>query len=134
MAGVFTITDLLLRLVLGAVLATVVFLLASNGLKFYLQWITGTGYTYGALATPIAFLLFTFFMGFAVVIGAELNNAIQEQWPAPPPHAHRFRWWLKERAEGIVSNEPAAEPKDEARTEPRTSGRRRTGHPFLSCS
>ena len=40
------------------------------GLKFYLQWITSTGYTYGALATPIAFLLFAFFLGFAVVIGA----------------------------------------------------------------
>ncbi|HUL99218.1 MAG TPA: YihY/virulence factor BrkB family protein, partial [Mycobacterium sp.] len=38
------------RLVLGAVLATAVFLVASNGLKFYLQWITSTGYTYGALA------------------------------------------------------------------------------------
>lgn len=102
------------RLVLGAVLATVVFLIASNGLKFYLRLITGTGYTYGALATPIAFLLFTFFMGFAVVIGAELNNAIQEQWPAPTPHAHRFRSWLKGRAEEIVNNEPAAESKDEA--------------------
>lgn len=102
------------RLVLGAVLATVVFLIASNGLKFYLRLITGTGYTYGALATPIAFLLFTFFMGFAVVIGAELNNAIQEQWPAPTPHAHRFRSWLKGSAEEIVNNEPAAESKDEA--------------------
>jgi membrane protein len=101
------------RLVLGAVLATVVFLLASNGLKFYLQWITSTGYTYGALATPIAFLLFAFFMGFAVVIGAELNNAIQEQWPAPVPHARRFRWWLKARAEEIVGDESVAENEEE---------------------
>ncbi len=101
------------RLVLGAVLATVVFLMASNGLKFYLQWITSTGYTYGALATPIAFLLFAFFMGFAVVIGAELNNAIQEQWPAPVPHARRFRWWLKARAEEIVSAESVAEKEEE---------------------
>ena len=27
---------------------------------------TQTGYTYGALATPIAFLLFAFFLGFAI--------------------------------------------------------------------
>ena len=112
------------RLVLGAVLATAVFLLASNGLKFYLQWITSTGYTYGALATPIAFLLFAFFLGFAVVIGAQLNNAIQEQWPAPPPHSHRFRWWLKSRAEEIVSDkspagdEPALEQEPAERVSP----------------
>jgi len=100
------------RLVLGAVLATLVFLLASKVLRGYLVWISSTGYTYGALATPIAFLLFAFFMGFAVVIGAELNNAIQEQWPAPPPHAHRLRGWLKARAEVVVSDEaePAEEP------------------------
>jgi membrane protein len=93
------------RLVLGAVLATVVFLIASYFLRAYLQWITSTGYTYGALATPIAFLLFAFFLGFAVVIGAELNNAIQEQWPAPDTHTRRLGWWLKARAEEIVSDD-----------------------------
>src|SRR6201997_808291 len=101
------------RLVLGAVLATLVFLLASNVLKQYLRWISSTGYTYGALATPIAFLLFAFFLGFAVVIGAELNNAIQEEFPAPVPRAHRLRWWLKAGAEEIVSDEPSADVKDE---------------------
>jgi membrane protein len=104
------------RLVVGAVLATVVFLIASLGLRFYLRWITSTGYTYGALATPIAFLLFAFFLGFAVVIGAELNNAIQEQWPAPATHARRLRWWLAARADrqqrGSAAEEPANEPAD----------------------
>lgn len=70
------------RLILGAVLAMAVFLIATLGLRFYLGWITHTGYTYGALSTPIAFLLFAFFGGFAVMIGAELNAAIQEEWPA----------------------------------------------------
>ncbi len=51
------------RLALGSLLATVVFLIATLGLRFYLTWITSTGYTYGALATPIAFLLFAFFLG-----------------------------------------------------------------------
>jgi membrane protein len=99
------------RLVLGAVLATAVFVIASFGLRFYLRWITSTGYTYGALATPIAFLLFAFFMGFAVCIGAELNNAIQEQWPAPETHARRFRWWLQARGERAANGDkPATEP------------------------
>ena len=98
------------RLLLGAALATIVFLIASFGLRFYLRWITSTGYTYGALATPIAFLLFAFFLGFAVVIGAELNNAIQEQWPAPHTHARRLRWWLMARTDEITGTVPTPEP------------------------
>ena len=92
------------RLLLGSVLATVVFLLATFGLRFYLTWITATGYTYGALATPIAFLLFAFFLGFAIMLGAELNAAIQEEWPAPVTHAKRFWWWLGEKAESLNGN------------------------------
>jgi len=98
------------RLLLGSILATVVFLVATLGLRVYLTWITSTGYTYGALATPIAFLLFAFFLGFAIMLGAELNAAIQEEWPAPVTHAKRFRWWLEEKAEslnGSSSAEPA---------------------------
>ncbi len=67
----------------GALLAVVVFLIATAGLRLYIGWVTHTGYTYGALAAPIAFLLATFFFGMGVVIGAQLNNAIQELWPAP---------------------------------------------------
>ena len=85
------------RLIFGAVLATAVFLIATLGLRVYLTWITSTGYTYGALSTPIAFLLFAFFGGFAVMLGAELNAAIQEEFPAPKTHAHRLRKWLEAR-------------------------------------
>ena len=85
------------RLLLGALLATVVFLVATVGLRIYLGWITSTGYTYGALSTPIAFLLFAFFLGFAVMLGAELNAAIQEEWPASDTHAKRMREWLGEK-------------------------------------
>jgi len=98
------------RLLLGSVLATTVFLVATWGLRLYLTWITSTGYTYGALATPIAFLLFAFFLGFAIMIGAELNAAFEEQWPAPSTHAHRVRGWLGARAETLSGNgaEPAS--------------------------
>jgi len=107
------------RLVFGAVLATAFFVTATLGLRIYLTWITSTGYTYGALSTPIAFLLFAFFGGFAIMLGAELNAAIQEEFPAPATHAHRLRNWLLTRA-GVVTdstdsaspqrNTPAAEP------------------------
>jgi membrane protein len=97
------------RLVFGSVLAALVFLIATWGLRVYLTWITSTGYTYGALATPIAFLLFAFFLGFAIMIGAELNAAIQEEWPASDTHARRFRWWLEAKAESLNGNgNPAA--------------------------
>lgn len=98
------------RLLFGSVLASVVFLVATLGLRIYLTWITSTGYTYGALATPIAFLLFAFFLGFAIMLGAELNAAIQEEFPAPLTHAHRLRGWLQERAEtnSGSSGEPSA--------------------------
>jgi membrane protein len=85
------------RLVVGAILATTVFVVATAGLRIYLEYITRTGYTYGALATPIAFLLFAFFLGFAVMMGAELNAAIEDEWPAPEPHWHRFRSWIRHR-------------------------------------
>jgi membrane protein len=81
-----------LRGVPGAVLAMVVFLLASIGIRIYLIAIGRTGYTYGALAAPIAFLLFTFFIGIAIVIGAHFNSAIQELWPARMTPRQRRRW------------------------------------------
>jgi membrane protein len=100
------------RLVLGAVLATVVFMIATVGLRIYLTWITGTGYTYGALATPIAFLLFAFMLGFSIMIGAELNAAIQEEWPAPDTHARRLREWIGEKAESLNGAQNDTAPQD----------------------
>lgn len=67
----------------GALLAAVVFLVGATGLRLYLDWITSTGYTYGALAAPIAFLLGMYFIALAVILGAYLNAAIQTVHPAP---------------------------------------------------
>lgn len=101
------------RLVLGAALASIFFVVATAGLRIYLTYITRTGYTYGALATPIAFLLFAFFLGFAIMLGAELNNAIQEEFPAPDTHADQLRSWLESRNgrddEGAVTDAAATD-------------------------
>lgn len=86
------------RLIFGALLATAVFVVATTGLRVYLRYITSTGYTYGALATPIAFLLFAFLLGFAIMLGAELNAAVEEEWPAQPTHLHQLRQWVVSRA------------------------------------
>jgi len=111
------------RLIWGALLATTVFVVATVGLRVYLQYITQTGYTYGALATPIAFLLFAFFLGFAIMMGAELNAAIEEEWPAPLPHGHRLRNWLRHKArslgdDGKGEQEAPSDPSGEASPAP----------------
>jgi membrane protein len=92
----------------GAVLAMIVFLLSSIGLRIYISWITSTGYTYGALATPIAFLLFAFFIGLAIVIGAYFNAAMQEMWPARMTRRQRRKWRRLEMSK--VTAPPAAAP------------------------
>lgn len=76
----------------GAILAMAIFLLASSGLRLYLQAITASGFTYGALATFVAFLLFLFFIGMAIIVGAYFNSAIEELWPAKPTRRQRRRW------------------------------------------
>jgi membrane protein len=82
----------------GALLAMAVFLVSSTVLRRYISWVTSTGYTYGALATPIAFLLFSFFIAMAILLGAEFNNAIEEMWPAHPTRRERRRWRRLEMA------------------------------------
>jgi membrane protein len=101
------------RLVPGAVLAMAVFLLSSIGLRLYIQWITTTGYTYGALATPIAFLLFAYFIGLAICLGAYFNSAIQDMWPAKMTRRQRRRWRrleMERAAERIRSEEEPWKP------------------------
>lgn len=102
------------RVLPGAVLAMLFFILSSIGLRLYIQWITTTGYTYGALATPIAFLLFVFFIGLAITIGAYFNSAVQDMWPARMTRRQRRRWRRleMERAASRIRSE-AEVPKQE---------------------
>lgn len=87
------------RMIGGSLLAAVVFWIASYILRMYLTAVTRSGYTYGALATPIAFLLFCFFLGFAIVLGAEFNAAVQSIWPAKPTSGHVKEWMHHTTAE-----------------------------------
>lgn len=93
----------------GALLAMVVFLVTSTGLRHYISWVSGTGYTYGALATPIAYLLFCFFIAMAILLGAEFNSAIEELWPAPVQRERRrWRRWLRVHVSAIASKAGAS--------------------------
>ena len=55
-------------------------------------------------------LLFAFFLGFAIMLGAELNNAIQEEFPAPDTHADQLRSWLESRNDGPDNETAESEP------------------------
>ena len=64
-------------------LAMAFFVVAALMVRTYVADILTATLPYGALATPIAALLFCFFFGMAVLLGAELNATVQERWPAP---------------------------------------------------
>jgi membrane protein len=78
----------------GSLLALGFFLVAVLLLRTYVADILTTALPYGALAAPIAALLFCFFFGMAVLFGAELNAAIQDRWPAP---LRRHDWRRRRR-------------------------------------
>jgi membrane protein len=67
----------------------VFFVVATLVLRAYVADILTTALPYGALAAPIAVLLFCFFFGMAVLLGAELNATIDRRRPAPPRHQPR---------------------------------------------
>ena len=65
----------------GALLAAALFLVASLGLRLYLTYAYSNGLTYGALTTPITFLIFYYLASLAIVLGAQFNNALLEYYP-----------------------------------------------------
>jgi membrane protein len=66
----------------GAILAVLVFLAGSAGLRAYIAFILDHNHAYGTLAAPIAALLFFFVLALGVLLGAEFNAAIEQRSPA----------------------------------------------------
>ncbi|WP_091939891.1 YhjD/YihY/BrkB family envelope integrity protein [Trujillonella endophytica] len=91
----------------GTLLAMVFFWIAATILRIYITDILVAALPYGALATPIAVLLFCFFFGMSILLGAELNATIQERWPAPLRRHEKRRQQRRaeklERARGLDS-------------------------------
>jgi membrane protein len=65
----------------GAVLAALVFVGGTFGLRAYINFVVDRGFSYGALAAPIGALLFFYVLAVAVLLGAELNATIERTWP-----------------------------------------------------
>ena len=66
------------RIFPGAVLATVLWLIASVGLSFYVAHIASFGVTYGPLGAVAAIMLWFYMSAYAVLLGAEMNAQIEQ--------------------------------------------------------
>ncbi|MFD4661580.1 YihY/virulence factor BrkB family protein [Kitasatospora sp. NPDC058444] len=65
----------------GALVALVVLVFCSIGLRVYLVSSVEGPSVYGSLAAPVAVLLWIFVVALAVLIGAAMNAAIDRRWP-----------------------------------------------------
>jgi membrane protein len=89
----------------GAILALVIFLAGSTGLREYITFIVAHNHAYGALAAPIAALLFFYLLALGVLLGAELNAEIEQRSPSPLREPGRWR-----RLHAETSAEPPDQP------------------------
>ena len=82
-----------LRNLPGSALALLLWLGASVVLRWVLGESVGPRSTsiYGPLAAPIVVLIWLYFLAIAVLIGAALNAATRQLWPAPDRPRRRFR-------------------------------------------
>ncbi len=66
------------RIFPGAVLATLLWLIASAGLSFYVSHIARLGVTYGPLGAVVAIMLWFYLTAYAVLLGAEVNAQLEQ--------------------------------------------------------
>lgn len=66
-------------LTVGAVVAVALWLLASGGFSIYVQNFGSYNETYGSLGSVIVLLMWFFLTGFSILLGAEVNAAIELQ-------------------------------------------------------
>lgn len=88
-----------LRDVPGAALTLVIWLLASFVVRGTIAASLGGTSIYGPLSAPIVLLIWLYALAIAVLIGASLNAAIREQWPAEENRSlhQRLGAWLRDR-------------------------------------
>jgi membrane protein len=67
----------------GALLAMLLWLAGSAGLRVYVGQAIDA--TYGFIATPLVILLWLWVSAIVLLMGAELNAAIEHMWPSVPP-------------------------------------------------
>jgi membrane protein len=71
----------------GAILALVVWMLGSLGLRIYANTFLEGNSAYSVFIAPLAVLLWLYVTSIAVLLGAELNAEVEKMWPHPGgPH------------------------------------------------
>ncbi|MBI4905732.1 MAG: YihY/virulence factor BrkB family protein [Acidobacteria bacterium] len=68
----------------GAIVALIGWMAASAGLRFYLDYFSTFGRTYGSLGAVIALLLWLYLTGAALLLGAEINSGVQARLNETP--------------------------------------------------
>jgi membrane protein len=66
------------RIFPGAVVATLLWLIASTGLSFYVSHIARFGVTYGPLGAVVAIMLWFYLTAYVVLLGAEVNSQLEQ--------------------------------------------------------
>lgn len=94
----------------GALVAMTAWLVGSFLVRAYLESSFRSKSAYGSLAAPIAALLFFYVTALAVLIGAELNSAIDAVWPVPSTASGRAQSVRKARARQGRANQPSPKP------------------------
>lgn len=67
----------------GAVLALLIWLAGSFGLRFYATNFIEANSAFSVFTTPLVILLWLYVTALAVLVGAELNAEIEKLWPQP---------------------------------------------------
>jgi membrane protein len=67
------------RIFAGAVLSTVLWLIASAALSFYVSHIARMSVTYGPIGAVVAIMLWFYLSAYAVLLGAEVNSQLEHR-------------------------------------------------------
>ncbi|MGB5951112.1 MAG: YihY/virulence factor BrkB family protein [Ornithinimicrobium sp.] len=107
----------------GAILAIVIWVLASLILRSWATQAIGGTSVYGPLSAPIVLMIWLYFMAIAVLIGAALNAAIRRLWPADDyrgPVSRATEWWDANVTQPMQRRplSPVTYPEEERRQRP----------------
>jgi len=65
----------------GALFAMTLWIAGSSALRAYGLWTVEANALYGSLASPMILLMWLYFTAFSVLMGAEVNAAVEATWP-----------------------------------------------------
>jgi membrane protein len=98
----------------GAVFALVIWIVGSTVLRLYFAHALPGSSAYGALAAPVAVLLWLWVTALAIIVGAELNSQVDQEWPARSAPRSDFLAGAQRRVERTLGIAPPPPDASEA--------------------